>query len=166
VAMPSSVRGGGGSHLKVKPRPARQVKRPATRKVVAPSAGALIHELGSCATEADLIQVLYRGLSPRFGYEAINLHVLERGGWYHSLAIDSGVLQDVRRRPLRESAVAKQYANPTPTILPGSSKAELYARGPGAGRHVRFAIWVRRLDSCRRSTTVSGCCSPTPRSTS
>src|SRR5215471_19663206 len=68
----------------------------------APTANALVHELSTCATEADLVQVLYRGLAPRFGYDVINLHVLELGGWYHSLASDSGVLQDLRRRPLSE----------------------------------------------------------------
>ncbi|HSR24411.1 MAG TPA: hypothetical protein VLW53_12725, partial [Candidatus Eisenbacteria bacterium] len=56
----------------------------------------LVHALSSCATEADLVQVLYAELHPVFGYDSINLQVLEREGWYHSLAIDRGVLQDVR----------------------------------------------------------------------
>src|SRR5207249_11848152 len=77
-----------------------------------PSATALIHELGSCVTEADLVQVLYRGLHGRFGYDVINLQVLEREGWYHSLPMDAGVLQDVRRRPVRESMFARQFAHP------------------------------------------------------
>ncbi|TMF41028.1 MAG: hypothetical protein E6I30_00775, partial [Chloroflexi bacterium] len=71
---------------------------------------ALVHELGTCVTEADLLQVLYRGLQGKFGYDAINLQVLEREGWYHSQPIDSGVLQDVRRRPVRESSYARQFA--------------------------------------------------------
>src|SRR5690348_8360643 len=57
-----------------------------------PNPAALVHELGSCVTEADIVQVLYRGLNPLFGYDVINLHVLEREGWYHSLPVDSGVL--------------------------------------------------------------------------
>src|ERR1700716_2775102 len=72
---------------------------------------ALVHELGSCVTEADIVQVLYRGLEPLFGYDAVVLQGLEREGWYHSLAIDSGVLQDIRRRPLADSMFAKLYAN-------------------------------------------------------
>jgi PAS domain S-box-containing protein len=141
--MASSVRRGGGPHS---PRLPLKVARPthkpkAAPKVVAPTAATLVHQLGSCATEADLVQVLYRGLAPRFGYDVINLQVLEREGWYHSVAIDSGVLQDPRRRPLRESAVAKQYANPKPTILPGS-RAQQFGRGPGAGRDARTVIWV------------------------
>ncbi|TMB76356.1 MAG: hypothetical protein E6J46_11930, partial [Chloroflexi bacterium] len=80
----------------------------AVSKSSGPSAAALVHELSSCVTEADLVQVLYRGLGARFGYDAINLQVLERQGWYHSLPMDAGVLQDVRRRPVRESTFARQ----------------------------------------------------------
>src|SRR5437870_11914318 len=82
-----------------------------------PSVSALVHELGSCVTEADLVQVLYRGLQGRFGYDAINLQVLEREGWYHSLPMDAGVRQDVRRRPVRESTFARLFANTKPTVL-------------------------------------------------
>ena len=83
--MPSSARPGARSHA-----PSRPVKRASerikaapgkTKTGVTPSAAALVHELGSCVTEADLVQVLYRGLHPRFGYEVIVLHVLEREGW-------------------------------------------------------------------------------------
>ncbi len=108
-----------------------------------PSAAALVHELGSCVTEADLLQVLYRGLHPRFGYDVIVLHVLEREGWYRSLPIDSGVLQDVSRLPLSKSVFAKQYANPRPTVVvPVASSSQERGKGPGVGRLVRFAIWV------------------------
>jgi hypothetical protein len=79
---------------------------------------ALAHELASCVTEADLVQVLYRGLEPLFGYDAVVLQGLEREGWYHSLAIDSGVLQDIRRRPLANSIFAPLYANPQTTLVP------------------------------------------------
>ncbi|MGH7765482.1 MAG: GAF domain-containing protein, partial [Candidatus Dormibacteraceae bacterium] len=107
-----------------------------------PSAAALVHELGSCVTEADLVQVLYRGVLPEFGYDVLNLHVLEREGWYHSVAIDSGVLQDVRRRPLKESTYAKNYSSPKTAVVPTESWRQEKGKGPGVGRTTRFAIWV------------------------
>src|SRR5467141_4030138 len=107
-----------------------------------PSSAALVHELGSCVTEADLVQVLYRGLHPLFGYDVINLHVLEREGWFHSLPMDSGVLQDVRRRPLSGSVFNKQYANPRSVVIPLDPKRQEMSKGPGAGRETKFAIWV------------------------
>ena len=107
-----------------------------------PSAAALVHELGSCVTEADLLQVLYRGLHPRFGYDVIVLHVLEREGWYRSLPIDSGVLQDMRRLVLAKSNFAKLYANPRLTVVPAAVSSQSIGRGPGVGREVRFSIWV------------------------
>jgi signal transduction histidine kinase len=111
-----------------------------------PSATALVHELGSCVTEADLVQVLYRGLHPRFGYEVIVLAVLEREGWYRTLPIDSGVLQDVQRRPVTGSRFASQWANPDSNphsmVMPVESRSQDVGKGPGAGRNIRFAIWV------------------------
>src|SRR5467141_42112 len=107
-----------------------------------PSSAALVHELGSCVTEADLVQVLYRGLHPLFGYDVINLHVLEREGWFHSLPMDSGVLQDVRRRPLSGSVFNKQYANPRSVVIPLDPKRQEMSKGPGVGRETKFAIWV------------------------
>ena len=53
-------------------------------------------------TEADLVQVLYRGLHPRYGYEVIVLMVLEREGWYRSLPIDSGSVVNELTRYLEE----------------------------------------------------------------
>ncbi|HYL07449.1 MAG TPA: GAF domain-containing protein, partial [Candidatus Udaeobacter sp.] len=127
--------------------PLKQVRRAHPRKagpkVVAPSAAALIHQLGSCVTEADLVQVLYRGLQPRYGYDVINLQVLEREGWYHSVALDAGVLQDIRRRPLRESTVAKYFANPKTTVIPAvESWRQEFGKGPGTPVRPKFAIWV------------------------
>ena len=118
------------------------VARPPRPEVRARSASALIHELSSCVTEADLVQVLYRGLQPQYGYDVVNLHVLEREGWYHSLAVDSGVLQDVRRRPLKESMYVRQYANPKTAVVSTETAAQEVGKGPGAGRHAKFAIWV------------------------
>src|SRR5438445_13293205 len=112
------------SHVSAAPvKPLSARGKPAARprahvRELGPNAAALVHELGSCVTEADLVQVLYRGLHPLFGYDVINLHVLEREGWFHSLPMDSGVLQDVRRRPLRESVFSKQYANPRSVVIP------------------------------------------------
>lgn len=106
------------------------------------SAAALVHELGSCVTEADLLQVLYRGLHTRFNYDVILLQVLEREGWYRSLPIDSGVLQDMRRLVLSKSIFAKLYANPRLTVVPIALSSQQVGRGPGVGRQVRFAVWV------------------------
>ena len=108
-----------------------------------PSAAALVQELGTCVTEADLLQVLYRGLQGKFGYDAINLQVLEREGWYHSLPMDAGVLQDVRRRPVRESTYARQFANPKTTVAPIQSDRPLEkGKGPGVRVRSKVAIWV------------------------
>jgi two-component system, OmpR family, phosphate regulon sensor histidine kinase PhoR len=108
-----------------------------------PSVNALVHELGTCVTEADIVQVLYRGLQAKFGYGAINLQVLEREGWYHSLAVDAGVLQDVRRRPVRESTYSRQFANPTTTVVPIDFTRQLeVGKGPGYQSRNKVAIWV------------------------
>jgi signal transduction histidine kinase len=106
----------------------------------------LVHELRSCVTEADIVQVLYRGLSS-FGYDVVVLQVLEREGWYHRIAVDTGVLQDVRRFPLAESAFRHFYMTPHPatTYIPAGRetwKKQHQSRGPGAGRMTRFSIWV------------------------
>src|SRR2546430_1469497 len=120
---------------------------PVSRKRVGgtagPSVNALVHELSTCVTEADLLQVLHRGLQGKFGYDAINLQILEREGWYHSLAMDAGVLQDVRRRPVRESMYARQFSNPKTTVLPIESHARLeIGKGPGVRTRSKMAIWV------------------------
>src|SRR5713226_1071171 len=116
--------------------------RPPHPELPSPNPAALVHELSTCVTEADLVQVLYRGLHPPYGYDVINLHVLEREGWYHSLSVDSGVLQDVRRRPLSASLFNKQYANPRSVVIPLEPKRQESAKGPGAGRQTKFAIWI------------------------
>lgn len=88
------------------------------------------------------MQVLYRGVNPVFGYDVVVLHVLEREGWFRSVPIDSGVLQDVRRRPLSGSTFVRQYADPRTTVLPTDPRRENVGRGPGAGRNTKIAIWV------------------------
>jgi PAS domain S-box-containing protein len=108
-----------------------------------PSVNALLHELGTCVTEADLVQVLYRGLQKKYGYDAVNLQILEREGYYHSLAVDAGVLQDIIRRPVKESTYARQFATPKTTILPIESNLQLIkGRGPGVRTRSKVAIWV------------------------
>src|SRR4029077_1633341 len=72
-------------------KPARP-KKPLARLTPA----ALVHELRSCVTEADIVQVLYRGFSPLFDYDVVMVQVLEREGWYHRVAVDTGVLQDMK----------------------------------------------------------------------
>jgi signal transduction histidine kinase len=128
--------------------PARPAVKPKIRRasgtiIPAATPAELLHELGSCLTEADIVQVLYRNLQPRYGYEVIVLHVLERDGTFRSLPIDSGVLQDVKRRTISGSAFARQYANPKLYVLPTESKTLLKpSKGPGAGRSIKFVIWV------------------------
>ncbi len=146
--MPSSARPGARSHAqsgraKVAPAPVRPKAAPGkAAHGSGPSAAAIVHELGSCVTESDLLQVLYRGLHSRFGYDVIVLHVLEREGWYRSLIIDSGVLQDAMRLVLSKSMFAKLWANPRTTVVPIPPSGQERAKGPGVGRQVRFAIWA------------------------
>lgn len=103
----------------------------------------LLQGLASCATEADVVQILYAELHPEFGYDIINLQVLEREGWYHSNAIDRGVLQDVRRRLLATSNFAEFYRQPR-TVAGYATPATIFerGRGPGRAKHPQTLIWV------------------------
>jgi two-component system, OmpR family, phosphate regulon sensor histidine kinase PhoR len=119
----------------------------AKKPVALPAPASLVHELRSCVTEADIVQVLYRGLSSLFGYDVVMLMVLEREGWYHRVAVDTGVLQDVRRRPLAESRFEHLFvdAHPRTTVIPAGKETweqQFQSRGPGAGRMTRFSTWV------------------------
>src|SRR5690348_16578050 len=126
--------------------PGREVtaKPRRTPSTIVPAAtpAKLVQELASCLTEADILQVLYRNLQPRFGYDVILLTVLEKDGWQRVLPIDSGVLQDSRRLPLSGSAFARQYANPKLTVLPAGTKTQTRGRGPGSGQRIKFVIWA------------------------
>src|SRR5215467_9458855 len=118
--------------------------------------GRLVRTLSSCATEADLVQVLYAELRPTFGYDSIDLQVLEREGWYHSLAIDRGVLQDVRRRLLVESFFADCYREPRARVLePPADATHQRGRGPGVSRRPRTLIWVPVVHGGRPVGSVS-----------
>jgi PAS domain S-box-containing protein len=103
----------------------------------------LVRALASCTTEADLVQVLYAELHPALGYEGINLQVLEREGWYHSVRVDRGVLQDLQRRRLEESSFAPLYLEPRLRVLDGEELFHvLPSRGPGGDLAPRRVIWV------------------------
>ena len=102
------------------------------------------------------MQVLYGELKPVFGYDSINLQVLEREGWYHSLPIDRGVVQDVRRRPLEESYFAEHYRDPRPLVLhPSNTTAFQSGRGPGLDRRPRTVIWMPLLRGVQPVGSIS-----------
>ena len=105
----------------------------------------LLRALPSCGTEADIVQLLYSELRPVFGYDPINLHVLEREGWFHNLAIDHGLLQDVRRKRLSESLFARNYDQRETVVSylhPTKRALTEEARGPGLDRFPQTFIWV------------------------
>jgi two-component system, OmpR family, phosphate regulon sensor histidine kinase PhoR len=102
----------------------------------------LIQALRSCATESDIVQVLYTKLNPIFAYEVVNISVLEREGWYHAINVDLGVLQDVRRRPLSESITAEWYKQGKTVVAYPAGRAHAANRGPGAGRTPRTVVWL------------------------
>jgi signal transduction histidine kinase len=107
-----------------------------------PDRDALIRALASCATEADIVQVLYAQLRTLFGYDAINLQVLEREGWCHRLIVDQGVLQDVRRMPLAESYFAEHFKEGSAAVGHFSGARMQYGRGPGSPDQPRTYVWV------------------------
>jgi PAS domain S-box-containing protein len=100
--------------------------------------------LASCVTEADVVQVLYGSLRPLLGYDVVSLQVLEREGWFHALAVDHGVLQDVIRRPLADTVFAANYEEPATTVLHPASQNVLVqrSRGPGVRKRPEVVIWV------------------------
>nr|MDQ6949526.1 GAF domain-containing protein [Actinomycetota bacterium] len=105
----------------------------------------LIRALASCGTEADIVQLLHSELRPVFGYDPIALQVLEREGWYHHLAIDHGLLQDLRRRRLSESIFEPYYKhNETVVSYPRQTEQMVTeeARGPGLDKIPQTVIWV------------------------
>ena len=108
-------------------------------------ASRLVEALSSCATEADLAQVLYAELHPAFGYNNVVLHVLEREGWYHAVIVDNGVLQDIRRRRLSESQFVGYYDERKSLVFQVTEEAAKtirYGRGPGRTHGPETLIWV------------------------
>src|SRR3984893_5462731 len=116
----------------------------------------LVRALASCATEADIVQVLYAELHPEFGYDVINLQVVEREGWYHEVPIDRGVLQDVRRRRLADSNFAPYYERPR-TVVSSDTASTIYSRGrgPGLKRRPQSYVWVPALHRGQVVASVS-----------
>src|SRR3984893_5436468 len=105
----------------------------------------LIRGLASCGTEADIVQLLYSELRPVFGYDPIALQVLEREGWFHHLAIDHGLLQDVRRRRVSESIFARNFDELETDVSYPKQTEQLVteeARGPGLDKIPQTVIWV------------------------
>src|SRR5260370_5805221 len=48
----------------------------------------------------------------------------------------------MRRRPLSSSVFHEQHANPHSVGIPLDPKRQESAKGPGAGRQTKFAIWI------------------------
>jgi PAS domain S-box-containing protein len=116
----------------------------------------LLTALASCVTESDVVQVLYGSLRMLLGFDVVALHVLEREGWYHVLAVDHGVLQDVFRRPLADSVFARNYEQPETTVVYPEShgpSAER-SRGPGGRKRPQTVIWVPILQRGRALGSV------------
>jgi K+-sensing histidine kinase KdpD len=106
----------------------------------------LIRGLASCATEADFVQVLYAELHPEFGYDVILLQVLEREGWYHETPIDHGVLQDVQRHRVIDSAFATYHKDPRIVVTYATTATPyIRVRGPGQKKRPQTYIWVPLL---------------------
>jgi two-component system phosphate regulon sensor histidine kinase PhoR len=122
--------------------PTRSSSRPSDQRELR---ARLIRGLPSCGTEADIVQLLYSELHPVFGYDPINLQVLEREGWYQHLAIDHGLLQDVGRRRLSESIFGANYERAESVVgypTPAKHRVPAEARGPGGDRAPQTVIWV------------------------
>lgn len=100
--------------------------------------------LANCGTEADIVQTLYVELNPEFGYDVINLSVLEREGRFHSLVVDHGVLQDVRQFLLTESTFADNWREATTSVVhpPVETPGLQRGRGPGVQRRPQTYIWM------------------------
>jgi signal transduction histidine kinase len=117
------------------------------------SGGSPWHE---ALTEADLTQLLYAELHPVFGYDIINLQVLEREGWYHSWTIDRGVLQDLRRSPLAESYFANAYQELQPRVFKTAPGDPLQrSRGAPPTGQPRTVIWLPLVHAGRPVGSIS-----------
>ena len=101
----------------------------------------LVGALESCATEAEIAQVLYTSLSPVYGYQVVTLHVLDRGGGYHAIPVDAGILQERLRGDMARSVTRRLYAaGETAVVRPDTNVSR--ARGPGRGHEPNLLIWV------------------------
>lgn len=101
----------------------------------------LVRALESCATEAEITQVLYQFLQPVYGYQVVTLHVLEREGRYHAVPVDAGVLQERVRGHMEHSVTRGLYAaGKTSVVRPDRGLSR--SRGPGRGHEPDLLIWV------------------------
>src|SRR5438105_5061171 len=97
--------------------------------------------LAACATESDVVQVLYARLSHAHGFEVVDLEVLERDGWCRRTVVDHGVLQESRRVPVDDSRFSEHFG-PGVTVVGHPVYAKL-RRGRGtAARPIRTYAWV------------------------
>ncbi len=103
----------------------------------------IVAALRTCSTEADVVQVLYQGLAPQYGYDVVSLQVLEREGWYHATAVDAGLLQDIRRRHLDETPWGPTYRKGEIAVhhTPGEFGLNP-SRGLGARRAPETVVFV------------------------
>src|SRR2546430_14384690 len=102
----------------------------------------LARALDACATESEVVQVLYARLSHVYGFDVIDLEVLEREGWCRRTVVDHGVLQDTRRIPLEESQFAEHYREGVTAVgHPLDAKLER-GREPGVPKPIRTNVWV------------------------
>jgi len=101
----------------------------------------LLAALRSCATEADMVQVLYQYLKPAYNYDVVALTVLEREGWYHAVGVDQGILQDVLRRRLEESFFAPFYEEGRTQVIHPPVEEASRSRGPGARKTPQTIIY-------------------------
>ena len=107
-----------------------------------PDINLLVRALSTCATEADIAQVLYARLSVPLGYDVVNLQVMERNGWIHRIVVDQGVLQDLRRLRVETSYFADQYRGGVIAAGHFEEPALEHGRGPGSPGMPRTYIWV------------------------
>src|ERR1700704_2985614 len=102
----------------------------------------LARALGACTTEAGVVQVLYAWLSHVYGFDVVDLQVLEHEGWCRRTVVDHGVLQETRRFPVAESYFAEHYRQGVTAV--GHPLDATLERGPGPGRpkRIRTYIWM------------------------
>ncbi|MDQ6772080.1 MAG: ATP-binding protein [Candidatus Dormibacteraeota bacterium] len=115
----------------------------------------IVAALASCVTEADVVQTLYAELRELFGYDIVNLQVLEREGWFHSVVVDHGLLQDVQRRELAWSHFASHYEIDRAVVeYTKPTTTHQHARGPGSQRRAQTLIFVPIHHQARVSGAV------------
>lgn len=85
--------------------------------------------------------MLYQFLQPVYGYQVVTLHVLERGGRYHAVPVDAGILQERVRGHMEHSVTRSLYAG-AKTAVVRPDRGLVRARGPGRGQEPDLLVWV------------------------